>query len=169
MPNVSVEFVPADWARLADVDHQLFEVLYRDFGVPPEAPWRHTGDHGTLAVAITDDGQVVGSARLLADGGPQRQVRQLAVAEHARGLGIGRVLVEALEEAAVFQQATSIQLNARECAYDFYLRLGYDFDGDTFISELTGIPHRRMVKDLSGWRCIACRKKRPFIWLEPTS
>lgn len=169
MPNVSVQLVEPGWEHLDQVERQLFEVLYRDFGVEPVGPWRHTGEHGALAVAVSEDERVVGSARLLAGGGSERQIRQLAVAEDARGLGIGRALVGALEEVAVAEHAEYVWLNARDCAYDFYLRLGYVFDGDTFVSGLTGIPHRRMVRDLRGWRCIACRRKRPAIWLPPAS
>lgn len=152
MPSVRIEYVPSDWARTPELDAQLYDILYRDFGVAPDAAWRHQGEsHGTLAVALSDDEALLGSARLLAgpEGGP-RQVRQLAVAEHARRIGVGRELMHALEEVAAASRAESIWLNARESAYAFYEGLGYTFAGVTFESDLTGIPHRRMVKELSA-------------------
>lgn len=166
MPGIWIEIVPDDWPLLQAVDELLYEVLYRDFGVPWLGPWRHTGPHGVLAVAAAEDGRVFGAARLVhgAEGEPQ-QVRQLAVRGSARGHGVGHALLATLEDAATERAARVIWLNARENAYGFYQREGYGFAGDTFVSELTRIPHRRMAKELTSWRCISCRHKRPGIWV----
>lgn len=169
MPLVWVETVEADWRRMPEVDELLWEVLYRDFSVPVEGPWRHAGAHGVLAVALAEDGRLFGSARLMDGGeGEPLQLRQLAVRQSARGFGLGHALLLALEEAAADQAAPAVWLNARDTAYGFYEREGYRFAGETFVSDLTGIPHRRMEKDLAGWRCISCRPKRAGIWLSPT-
>lgn len=170
MPSVWIEFPPADWRRLTELDEQLYEVLYRDFSVAETDGWRHNGEFGTLAVAVADDGSLYGSGRLLAsEDDDVRQIRQLAVVESARRFGVGRALVSTLEQVAASQGAVSAWVNARDSAYDFYERLGYQFAGDTFTSELTGIPHRKMVKQLSGWRCVSCRRHRAGIWLPTTA
>lgn len=169
MPSVWIEFVPADWRGTEAISSLLYDVLYRDFHVAEDGAWAHEGPHGALAVATADDGTVFGTVRLLGGAGDaSRQLRQLAVTPHARRLGLGRALVCAVEEIAAVEGATSIWLNARNNAYDFYERVGYRFDGEEFASELTRIPHRRMIKELSSWRCSACRRNRSGIWV-PTA
>lgn len=166
MPTVWTRLVPADWDRLEEVATLLYETLYRAHGVAIDAPWRHEGEHGALAVAIGEDGAVYGSARLLgAAGDASRQLRQLAVVPAARGHGVGRSLVHLLEEVAASEGAREVWLNARDSAYTFYERIGYRFVGDEFVSELTRTPHRRMSKDVGGWRCAACRKGKTAVWV----
>lgn len=161
-----MRLVPADWERLDEVSTLLYETLYRGHGVAIDAPWRHEGEHGTLAVAIGEDGVLYGSARLLgAAGDASRQLRQLAVVRAARGHGVGRSLVHLLEEVAATEGAREVWLNARDTAYAFYRRIGYRFVGEEFVSELTHMPHRRMSKDVRGWRCLACRNGGAAIWV----
>jgi predicted GNAT family N-acyltransferase len=144
--------------RLAekDVDEAvydlLYDVLYRDFGVDPDSDWRHLDADSIYAVAASAHGGFLGVARLMPAGeAPEsRQLRQLAVAHETRRSGVGRALVHALERQSAEQGAREVWLNARESAFGFYERLGYEFDSEVFVSELTGIPHRRMRKDVSG-------------------
>lgn len=126
----------------------LYDVLYRDFGVDPASDWRHLDADSTYAVATSAGGGLLGVARLMpaGDAPESRQLRQLAVAHATRRSGVGRALVHALEHKAAEQGAREVWLNARESAFGFYERLGYEFDGEVFVSELTGIPHRRMRK-----------------------
>lgn len=137
----------------ADVETLLYDVLYRDFGVASNAAWRETGEGSVVAIARDSGGKVVGSARLLPSAGDaDRQLRQLAVSVDARGSGVGRMLVDALERRAGSEGATAIVLNARECAWEFYERLGYRYTGPEFVSELTGIVHRPMRRELGPKR-----------------
>ena len=54
-----------------------------------------------------------------------------------------------LEQLAAAQGATEVWLNSRHSAYGFYERLGYLAEGDEYDSELTGIRHRLMRKQLA--------------------
>lgn len=74
------------------------------------------------------------------------KMRQVAVDTSAQGTGIGRKLVEASEAKARKLGFSLIELNAREYAVPFYLKLGYEVIGDQFI-EVT-IPHFKMRKEL---------------------
>ncbi|RYG35030.1 GNAT family N-acetyltransferase [bacterium] len=67
------------------------------------------------------------------------KVRQVAVEPAAQGKGYGAALMRALEPSA-----ESLVLHARDTAVPFYLRLGYEIEGEPF--EEVGIPHRRMRK-----------------------
>lgn len=74
------------------------------------------------------------------------RMRQLAVDENFRGKGIGKALVEKSEDIARSKGFTKMLLHARESVLEFYLRLGYETDGERFFE--IEIPHRIMQKTL---------------------
>src|SRR5438874_13697821 len=63
-----------------------------------------------------------------ASDGPQ--VRFMAVEEHARGLGYGTRILDALETEARGRGARKIVFNARDNAAEFYRKRGYEIIGD---------------------------------------
>lgn len=71
-------------------------------------------------------------------------MRQVAVQADLQGQGLGRILVEFSEATARAHGFARMVLNARDTAVNFYLRLGYEIEGEPF-TEVT-IPHRRMSK-----------------------
>ncbi len=87
----TVELVDESWARDAELAALLYDELYRDFGVPPDAEWRHEESGSVTVVALGRAGELLGSARLLPGAGePSRQVRQVVVSRTTREAGIGR-------------------------------------------------------------------------------
>lgn len=148
-----IEGLRIEWAedRSPHFDQSLrltYAVLYRDFGVPPDGDWYHI-EPDAHAVALVRE-HLVGTGRLLGKASAvRRQLRQIAVEPVLQGEGIGTSLVETLERRAASEGAREVWLNARDTAFAFYERMGYRFDSPTFISPLTGIPHRRMVKRLA--------------------
>lgn len=74
------------------------------------------------------------------------KMRQVAVAPHLQGKGLGAQLVHASEALALKRQYQHMVLHARETAVPFYLRLGYQIVGEPF--EEVGIPHSKMKKTL---------------------
>jgi len=149
------------WIIRSDEDGQYldrilrlyYDVLYRDYGVAEEADWAHMDAAGELLLAVTGE-RVLGAIRLLGTPGERsRQLRQLAVEPAVRGGGIGTGLVRAAEESAAAAGACEVWLHARDTAFRFYERLGYEYSSELFVSELTGIPHRTMRRDIcSGGR-----------------
>ena len=75
------------------------------------------------------------------------KLRQMAVAEHLQGKGVGRELVAYAERLAVQAGYRRITLHARRTAEGFYEGLGYNQTGEPF--EEVGIPHIAMEKDFS--------------------
>jgi predicted GNAT family N-acyltransferase len=74
------------------------------------------------------------------------KMRQVAVDEPLQGQGIGQTLVLASEKWAQQNGFSRIELNARETAVPFYVKLNYTIVGEQF--EEVGIPHFKMFKDL---------------------
>jgi GNAT superfamily N-acetyltransferase len=148
-PEYEVEIVDEYWIGFRRLKALTYELLYRDFGVPEDGDWYH--DAPSVYAVARSFGKLMGAARLL--GEPEdcaRQLRQVMVVPELRGQGIGRALIDELERIARSEGAERIWLNARDDAYAFYERLGYTYDSEPFTSELTGIVHRRMHKELGG-------------------
>jgi len=105
-------------------------------------------------LAIAADGTALGTARLLAPEHPDgpAHIGRVAVLSTARGLGVGALLMTALEELAVERhgvagdglRSVSVELSAQEQALGFYGRLGYVARPERYLSE--GIWHRDAVK-----------------------
>ncbi len=75
------------------------------------------------------------------------KMRQVAVSPAGQGQGVGRVLVRHSEVLAAARSSREMVLHARETAVGFYLRLGYEVEGEPF--EEVGLSHRRMRKTIS--------------------
>jgi GNAT superfamily N-acetyltransferase len=80
---------------------------------------------------ITDaSGAVLSVGRIIFKPNGEAQVRSMATEESHRGRGLGRRIIEYLEQAARRRGVTAISLNAREDAVPFYARLGYEPTGE---------------------------------------
>jgi len=102
------------------------------------------------------DGQLVGVATMhfvplldRPDFDAAYQVRGMATAPEARGLGAGRALVEACIAAARDAGAQWLWCNARTPAAGFYARHGFKTTGGVFEVHTAG-PHVRMLRPLEG-------------------
>ena len=144
----SITFVAEDWPGFDQILELDYRELYESFGVPRELDWYHD-EYPSIHVVAHAGPNVLGAGRLLgAPGERARQLRQVVVTASLRGEGIGTALVEAMERRAACEGARQTWLNARDTAFEFYEKLGYEYDGEMFVSALTGIPHRRMRKEL---------------------
>lgn len=77
-------------------------------------------------------------------------IGRVAVTKSARGLGVGKVVMRALEDAALSRHgaagAVRVELSAQDHALGFYERLGYIRWGEGYVDE--GIWHHDAYKDL---------------------
>ncbi|MHC4380201.1 MAG: GNAT family N-acetyltransferase [Planctomycetota bacterium] len=130
-------------------------------GVPAERTWqvRHrnlrqgqpfeTVDYGevdrlptTVHLVLTVAGEEVGCATLMEEdrvGGFGLRIRGMAVDDHYRGRGFGRILMEATQEVAR-ERETGLWCNARVIAIPMYLACGFRQVGEEFEMPKIG-PH----------------------------
>ena len=108
-------------------------------GAAPNAPLEALAEMHTAALAdprrvvlvAEQDGDVVGMAHVApseaANASHRAEVQRVAVAEHARGLGVGRALMRAAEDEARARGVTLLWLTTHDgteaCA--FYEAIGY--------------------------------------------
>lgn len=74
------------------------------------------------------------------------KLRQIAVTDARKGQGLGRILMERIEQKLEREGVAELVLNARLTVAGFYDALGYVREGDLF--EEIGLPHVRMRKRL---------------------
>ena len=77
------------------------------------------------------------------DNGTAAKIQRVAVRRSKRGMGIGKRLIAAIEEAPVLEGVDHFLLEAQTHALQFYARMGYHY-GEEFMD--AGIPHFRMKK-----------------------
>lgn len=102
-------------------------------------------DAGATHFLAQRGGEDVGCARMRVvdkEGARWAKAERVAVHARARGEGVGRVVMQALEGEAQRQGCVGVVLGAQLTAVPFYLRLAYEAYGPQF--DDAGIPHRMM-------------------------
>ena len=102
-------------------------------------------DHAIQIVAI-ETGRVIGTCRVLVDGGIGRLGR-MAVEAGSRGRGLGPAILAAAEQSARDAGARLMRLHAQRYIEDMYADAGYAPYGEPFVEE--GIPHVAMEKHIA--------------------
>jgi predicted GNAT family N-acyltransferase len=135
----SISIVAASWSedqeRLRRIRHAVFVVEQK---VDAREEWDGADAQCHHALALTAEGEVIGTARLQ----PSGKIGRVAVLQPWRGRGIGRQLMEYLLQVATRQGMPRVYLHSQESAVVFYQRLGFVCVGEPFVE--ANIPHRRM-------------------------
>lgn len=122
-----------------------YEVLRRPLGLE-FSPEQLAAESSDLHCTLWDDAELVGCLVLTPLNEREIKMRQVAIHPDRQGQGLGRELVEFCEDEARKLGFVEMVLHARDTAVPFYLRLGYELEGDPFTE--VGIPHRKMRKML---------------------
>lgn len=119
-------------------------------------PWKQaidtasdTLEESSVNAFIADsDGKIIACGRLQENEGKIGQVRYMAVDTNYQGKGLGKLILQFLEQKARTLHLRKIELQARENAVKFYEANGYTIKEKSFL--LWGIiQHYLMEKDLS--------------------
>lgn len=91
------------------------------------------------------EGIAVGTARVvLLENGNSAKIGRVAVLHSHRGVGLGKHLMLAIENAPELSRCERFTLQAQTHASKFYEQLGYIVEGSEFLD--AGIPHLEMKK-----------------------
>lgn len=120
------------------------EVFVKEQHVPEEEEidqFEDTSEH----IVIYDGGQPVGAGRWRMKDG-HGKLERICVMKSHRSLGVGAIIMQALEKAAAAKGAGSFILHAQTQAVPFYEKQGYRVtSGEEFLD--AGIPHLEMIKE----------------------
>jgi predicted GNAT family N-acyltransferase len=100
-------------------------------------------DGAAIHLIARQDGEPVGTARILLDGATGK-IGRVCVLPAARGTGLGAALIRAAAEAIARRGGTRAVLGAQTHAIGFYERLGFAAFGPEYMD--AGIPHRDMER-----------------------
>lgn len=100
------------------------------------------------AMAMNEKNEVLGVCRLQKNTASEFQIRFMGVIDEAQGLGVGKQLMNYMEQKAQSLGAKKIILQARENAVPFYLKSGYSIKQKSFVL-WNIIQHYLMEKELN--------------------
>jgi predicted GNAT family N-acyltransferase len=133
----------ASWPRhQAELYAVRYQVFVQEQQVPEELEQDEHDPQSTHILARSVNGTAVGTGRLLPDG----HIGRVAVLAQWRQHGIGKRLMQALIEQARLQGHSTVELNAQVDALDFYRKLSFQAQGETFLD--AGIVHQSMSLQL---------------------
>lgn len=135
--------LPAELPQVYQVRYQVFQI---EQGVDPSLEFDGQDDAATHILAILAD-QPVGTARIRKLTDRTAKLERVAVLQSVRGLGIGKKIMESALNYLQAKRVTEVLIHAQEPVREFYLRLGFEPEGNTF--EEAGIPHVKMRKRLA--------------------
>jgi GNAT superfamily N-acetyltransferase len=138
---------PASAADLAQYYRLRYEELRKPWNQPEGSERTSDDDTAIHALLLDDAGNAAGVCRLSFASPEEGQLRFMAIRQDLQSRGLGKLLVDFLEEKARLLGARFISLQARERAVPFYERLGYTVVKKTHL--LFGeIQHYEMRKEL---------------------
>lgn len=139
------------WAQLGAPASALRRLVFiEEQGVPEHEEWDADDAHALHAVIDNLAGLPLATARLITRGLPagEGRIGRMAVRRPMRGMGLGRVLLRTLLQAAADQGCRQVSLHAQTAARRFYEAEGFVAQGEVF--DEVGIPHIAMVRALGG-------------------
>jgi N-acetylglutamate synthase-like GNAT family acetyltransferase len=139
--------------QVANTQKQIDAIIDLRYAVLRQ-PWNKPKDTATddlelssINAYIENDGEVIACGRLQDNGLGLGQIRYMAVDANYQGKGLGKLIVAKLEEEAKAIGLTSIELQARENALEFYKSQGYEVK-ETSFKLWDIIQHYLMIKEI---------------------
>ncbi|MDH5485367.1 MAG: GNAT family N-acetyltransferase [Gammaproteobacteria bacterium] len=140
-------FSPETTRDLEDYYHLRWQLLRKDWQQPMGSEKDELEDQSYHLLVRGEDNQAIGVGRLHFISDTQAQIRYMAVLENYQGQGVGRLMVQALEQHAAANNRNRIILHARENAVGFYIKLNYQTIEKSHLLYNT-IQHYKMTKEL---------------------
>lgn len=123
-----------------------YEILRKPWDKPKETATDDQEYHSVNAY-VEENGRIIACGRLQHNGQGIGQIRYMAVGDGFRGKGLGKLVLQKLEEEAMAMGLVKIELQARENALAFYKANGYELKETSFkLWDL--IQHYLMAKNL---------------------
>lgn len=127
------------------------EVFVKEQNVPLEDEfdqYDHLNGECDHILVVVDEA-IAGTGRIrFVDG--VGKLERICILPSYRKLGLGKVIVEKLEQLAIEKGIENVKLHGQTHAEMFYKRLGYKTASEVFMED--GIPHILMIKEFSEIR-----------------
>ncbi len=142
-----VDLKTGSWDELKEGAAALrTEVFVEEQEIPQELEWDEHDAKALHALVLNKLGQPVATGRLLQPQPKLAQIGRMAVSKALRGGNLGRMVIDALVDAARQRGDHQVILHAQCSAEGFYRRLGFKAHGEVF--QDAGIDHIEMTMKL---------------------
>ncbi|MGK0297372.1 MAG: putative GNAT family N-acyltransferase [Gammaproteobacteria bacterium] len=139
MSNNSFKIIQANWEQDGDRIMMIRKVVFvEEQKVSLDEEIDNLDEQCRFVLAVNDDGDAIGTGRLL----PTGKIGRLAVLKDFRKLGVGSELLKSLIDIAKTQSIPNIYLHGQTHAKIFYNKHGFIEEGEIF--DEAGIPHFKM-------------------------
>jgi predicted GNAT family N-acyltransferase len=125
-------------AQKTGAEDVRYDVFIIEQNIPVELEWDDMDAVSVHAVAYGEEGEAIGTGRLLPDG----HIGRMAVKKRARRAGVGSAILKALIQEAKKRGDRLVILHAQIHAESFYRCYGFAREGEEFME--AGIPHIEM-------------------------
>ena len=140
---MNVRLALGPWSRLqVEAGAIRREVFVLEQGIPESLEW-DAADADCLHCVAYEGERAVGTGRLL----PDAHIGRMAVLPHARRLGVGGMILQALVDAARARGEREVMLSAQRYVQAFYERHGFIAEGEPYMD--AGIEHVAMRRPLA--------------------
>ena len=124
-----------------------YDTLRKPWDQPEGSEHAEDDDTAVHAMLVDDEGEAVGVCRLHLNTPEEGQIRFMGIRADKQGQRLGDQLLHYLEERARELGATTMTLQARENAVNFYRRNGYEVVEKTYLL-FGSIQHYKMARQL---------------------
>lgn len=131
-----------NWEQSTDLIKPIrYQVFVVEQGIPEAEEWDSDDAMAIHAMAISNQ-EVIGTGRLIMIGDVAK-IGRLSILKSRRAEGFGKAILRQLIETGKEKGVQEFILHAQVHAIDFYLREGFQAEGDFF--DEVDIPHQKMV------------------------
>jgi len=111
---------------------QYFDLRWRILRKPwgqPKGSEKDELEDKSVHIMVTDNSNIMGVGRGHLNSKDEAQIRYMAIEDNNQGKGIGKIILNELEERLKDKGAKYIVLNARKSVSNFYKKHGYEIVG----------------------------------------
>lgn len=144
MSRITYELTASD-ADLRDAFDVRRQAFVREQGISEDLVFDEN-DRDALHLVVRDGERAIGTARVRFLGNNQAKLERMAIARAFRHKGIGRGIIDFLDEELRGKQVQQVVIHAQEGAVEFYKSCGFQESGSPFRE--ANIKHIKMLKML---------------------
>ncbi len=137
---------PEEWEAYYRLRYEILRKPWNQKENTTKDEWE---DQSLHFLVMDDLNEPIATGRLQINSSTEGQIRSMAVREEYRNKGIGNLLIKTLEAECAKRGITTIVLDAREPALDFYKKNAYVVVADSYLLFGT-IKHFRMTKQINN-------------------
>jgi len=124
-----------------------YEILRKPWNQPFNSTMDEWEDQSIHVLMLDENDEAIACGRLQINSKTEGQIRSMAVRTEVQGKGLGKKIIQYIEQRALGLMLKNIILDARINAVKFYEGRGYKVAGESYL--LFGIiPHFKMEKEL---------------------